>query len=294
MSDNDRLAWAAVAAALILALMALAHGCGALGQTEERAGRSTTGHQEQGVAVPVSRVPYERPEPEMPELPEAVASYAPTETPATLATKKEVAALVAEIETIKAETQAAVLRLQEGAKQELMDAQKTRDVELAALEEKLRAETAALAERARAGLYDFNKWQWAIVAAAIAAVAYAYKRLSLTAALLALGGFAFLFALVLAGRHFPRLVALSPVPFILLLAYAAWRYGVVRRALVACARGIEIADNDGVKLLVRTEPGHEGVETVRKEIDQATVALARGRARERRNRAKNGPAQDKE
>ena len=135
-----------------------------------------------------------------------------------------------------------------------------------------RDQRAALAtESARAVTYDANRWLWAVVAAAIAAVAYAYKRLSLAAAALGLLGFGCLFSLVLAGQHFPRLTALAPAPFVVLLAYAAYKYGVVRRALVACVRGVELANDENTKAAIRMQEGAGEIEVARAEMDAATV-----------------------
>lgn len=285
--SQDRLACAAVVAALILTMLIVCHGCALPGRQAER---PPEGAPAESVAVPVTRVPIDRPELPLPEYPEtfAVANPAPEDTPETLATKQDLARLVASIETLKAETAASIYKQAQAAKQEAAGAQKTRDVELAALEEELRVKAKALADSARADTYDANKWLWAILAAAIAAVAYAYKRLSLAAAALALIGFAFLFALVLAGKHYPRLVALSPVPFILLLTYAAWKNGIVTQALHACVRGVEMADDERTKAAIKEQPGADKIEVARAEIDKATVKRdkkAHARARAKREAA---------
>lgn len=291
MIEANRTICAVVAIVLIAMMIFFAHGCGGLftrnGQEEERA--------QDGVAVPVTRIPVEREALPLPEYPEAfsvVADYATTDTKETLATKKELAAIVAEIEAIKAKTADEVYRIQQAARQDLQDAQKQKDVELAALEEKLRQETAVLTEQARARTYESGKWLWAIIAAAIACVIYCYKRLNAAAALLGLIGFVSLFALVIAGQRYPQYVALAPVPFIALLTYIAYRDGLISQALAACVRGIELADNDKTKRAVRKQDRANAIErTARKDIDKATIELALERhaeATEKRREEKHG------
>lgn len=237
----------------------------------------------QGVAVEVSRVPVERDPLPLPELPEPLLSYtpAPGDDAAALATKKDLQALAAQIEQAQADAAAAIYKATQAARVELENAQKKTDVELAALEKRLASQTATETADAQAQIYDANKWLGAIVLAAIAAVAYAYKRLSVGAACVALAGFAALFALVLAGKHYPRIVALAPLPLLVLVVYTAWREGIVRDALRACVRGVELADNDAVKQTISKQDKKGAIEkAARKDIDSATRELAIKRHKE--------------
>lgn len=230
-----------------------------------------------GVAVEVSRVPVERDPLPLPELPEPLLSYtpAPGDNAAVLATKKDLQALAAQIEQAQADAAAAIYKATQAARAELENAQKKTDIELAALEKRLAAQTATETATAQAAIYDANKWLGAIVIAAVAAIAYAYKRLSVGAACVALAGFAALFALVLAGKHYPRLVALAPLPLLVLVVYTAWREGIVRDALRACVRGVELADNDTVKQAISKQDKKGAIEkAARKDIDNATGELA--------------------
>lgn len=294
MVEVNRAICAIVAIVLIAAMAFLAHGCGVLFKGDKQAERA-----QEGVAVPVTRIPVERealPLPEYPESFSVVADYATNETSETLATKKELAALVAEIEQIKAKTAEEIYRLMQTARQDLQDAQKQKDVELAALEDKLHQETAVVMEQARAKTYETGKWLWAIIAAAIACVVYCYKRLNAAAAVLGLIGFVCLFALVLAGQHYPQIVALAPVPFIALLTYIAYRDGLISKALTACVRGIELADDDKTKRAVRKQDKARAIErTARRDIDKATVELALERheaaTEKRREENNNGKAE---
>ncbi|MBO6103281.1 MAG: hypothetical protein J6P03_08535 [Opitutales bacterium] len=234
----------------------------------------------QGVAVEVSRVPLEREPLPLPELPEPLITYtpAPTDTAQDLATKTDLQRLAAQIEQAQADAAAAIYKATQTARAELENAQKKTDVELAALEARLAAQTATETADAQAQIYDANKWLGAIVIAAVAAIVYAYKRLSVGAACVALAGFAALFALVLAGKHYPRLVALAPLPLLVLVAYTAWREGIVRDALRACVRGVELADNDTVKQAISKQDKKGAIErAARKDIDAATADLARER-----------------
>lgn len=229
----------------------------------------------------ITRVPVEREPAPLPELPEK-GDYA-QDNAETLKTKIENEKLIAEIEKIKAEGQAKLYEIQRQAKQKIEEVQKQKDIELAALEQKGKIEN----EQIKATTYETGKWLWAIIAAAIACVVYCYRKVNASAALLGLVGFAGLFALVLAGQHYPKLVALSPIPFIILVAYIAYREGLISQALKACVRGIELADNDHVKREVSKQDKGGAVEkTSRKDIDQATVELAMKEREERKTREK--------
>lgn len=175
--------------------------------------------------------------------------------------KAENAELVAKIETLSSKTAAEKYETEQTAKQKIYDLQKTHEVEISALEEKLKAAN----EKAK---YPTSAWLWAIISAAIAAVIYAYKHKSFATVALALGGFACLFSLVLAGRDYPQLVIIAPIPFIIVLFWVAYREGIIRDALRACVRGIEIADCKAVKQAVNREDKFGAVElAARKDID---------------------------
>ena len=144
------------------------------------AGCSFFGLAKQANTEPVSRVPVMREELPLPELEDQVVQK--------MRQFPEEASEVAKVEVLEAQTAAEVYREKQTAKQEAYDKQKTRDIELAALEDKLRTETKALAEQARAELYDSNKWLWAVLAAGIALIAWAARKFSWGAAMLGLAG----------------------------------------------------------------------------------------------------------
>lgn len=232
-----------------------------------------TATPEAPVTVPVTRVPVERPELPLPELPEESPMLTFSVTPASTTDEaritQELATISASIEELKASTASEIYKINQTTKAEVESKIKESDVRLAGLEQELRTKD----EMVKAQTYDSSKWLWAVVSAAVAAIIYCYKRLNFAAAGLALIGFGSLFALILAGQHYPRLVALSPIPFILLLVYIAYRDGLISRALKACVVGIEKGGDAKTKREVsRADRGVGAVERVaRKTMDEARL-----------------------
>lgn len=258
---NDRLALCAVIVALALALVLLLTGCALLRQSTAR---------DDLRAVEVSRVPIVREELPLPELPEAfnAIQVAPNDNAEAAQMKKDIAEIVAQIERLKAETAAAIYAIEQNAKITQEAAQKEKDIALAAQEEK-----------GKQAIYPAREWLGAIIAAAIACVVYAYKRLNLIAAALGLLCFAGLFCLVFAGQHYGQYLPFAPLIVCPLMLYAAHRAGVLRAALVACVRGVEFADDDRTKAQIKEQPDAKKIEIVRKDIDAATVAAAKANKR---------------
>lgn len=223
--------------------------------------------------VVVTRVPIERPELPLPELPEEspmlTFSVTPEKTIDDAKITQDLAQISAQIEELKASTSAEIYKINQSTKAEVEAKVKETDIKLAGLENELKTKN----EMVKATTYDSSKWLWAVVSAAVAAIIYCYKRLNFAAALLALMGFGCLFALILAGQHYPRLVALSPIPFILLLVYIAYRDGLISQALRACVVGIEKGGDAKTKREVsRADRGVGAVErTSRKTMDEARI-----------------------
>lgn len=281
MNGNDRLTYAALIVAIILCLVLIISGCSAFDILRGNREGLVENSDKLG-AVEVSRVPIVREELPLPEAPESfavVASPATTDTAQELATKLELAELAAKLERLKAETATAIYKQAQAARQEIADAQKTKDIEMAALEERLKSENTAANAAKMESVYSANKWLGAIIAAAIACVLYAYKRMNAVAATLGLLGFAGLFCLVLGGQYYPQYLPFAPLVVCPLIVYIAHRAGVLRSALVACVRGVEVADDDFTKQCIRMNDGAKNIEVVRKEIDATTVQVAKGKKR---------------
>lgn len=223
--------------------------------------------------VVVTRVPVERPELPLPELPEEspmlTFSVTPTSTTDEARITQELATISASIEELKASTASEIYKISQSTKAEVEAKVKESDVRLAGLEQELKTKD----EQVKATTYDSSKWLWAIVSAAIAAIVWCYKKLNLAAALLALGSFSFLFCLILAGQHYAKWLALAPVPFIVLLVYISYRDGLISQALRACVVGIEKGGDAKTKREVsRADRGVGAVERVaRKTMDEARL-----------------------
>lgn len=223
---------------------------------------------------------------DLPELPEPqglrAVQVSRADDAEALRLKLDNARLIAEIERVKAEAAAEVRRAKaEQFARERAQAEKAA-AEIEALKRDLADKAAVAREAGEQAIYPLNKMTLAVLAAALACAAYAYKRMSIGAAVVGLAALFAIYATALAGQWYPRYLAMAPLPLMLVLLFAAWRYGVLKRALVACVRGVELApDNRAVKTEIVMQPGSADIELVRPEIDQATVQRARRADRER-------------
>lgn len=203
--------------------------------------------------------------------------------PDALKLKLENAHLIAEIERVKAQAASDVYRAKGEATEARRIEKERHDIELAALKDELARKSALAEEREAQAIYPASKMTLAVLAAALACAVYAYKRMSIGMAVVGLTGIFAIYAAVLAGQIYPRYVAAAPLPLLLAVLFACWRYGVLKRALVACVRGVELTqDNRAVKTEIVMQPGASDIEIVRDEIDAATVQRARRDQRERR------------